>query len=284
MSFRARMMIPLLVVFVAAIGYPLISSFVLSLTNYRITRRDETKFVAFAQYQDVLQDHAYWSALAVTGTFIVFAVVLELSIGLMIALALQNQRRFRDFSRSFLLSPMFVTPIAVGLMFRFLLNQQLGAIPAILEKVGITYDFFGPGRAIYSMVVIDVWQWTPFMVLLLLAGLESLSKQPFEAAKVDGASPFYTFRRVTVPMLAPILTVAVLIRSLDASKVFEYVYAITRGGPGTETQTIQYFTYQTGIQFFRLGKASAMSYLLLIMVISLVILLFKRIEKARLVS
>lgn len=282
MSFRLRMMTPLLVIFVAAIGYPLLSSFLISLTNYRITRRDETKFVAFAQYQDVLQDHAYWSALAVTGTFIVLAVILELSIGLMIALALQNQKRFRDFTRSFLLTPMFVTPIAVGLMFRFLLNQQLGAIPAILERVGITYDFFGPGRAIYSMVIIDVWQWTPFMVLLLLAGLESLSRQPFEAAKVDGASAFYTFRRVTVPMLAPILTVAVLIRSLDASKVFEYVYAITRGGPGTETQTIQYLTYQTGIQFFRLGKASAMSYLLLIIVIGLVILLFKRIEKARL--
>ncbi|TRZ84849.1 MAG: sugar ABC transporter permease [Streptomycetaceae bacterium] len=281
MSFRLRMMGPLIMIFLAAIGYPLLSSFALSLTNYKITQRNATKFVGLAQYKDVLQDRSYWSSLTVTLIFIITAVILELAIGLAIAMALQNQKRFRNFTRSFLLTPMFVTPIAVGLMFRFLLNDQLGVIPALLNKIGINYDFFGPSRAIYSIVAIDVWQWTPFMVLLLLAGLESLSKQPFEAARVDGASPFYTFRRVTLPMLAPILTVAVLIRSLDASKVFEYVYAITRGGPGTQTQTIQYFTYKTGIQFYRLGQASAMSYLLLLIVISIVVVLFHRIEKVR---
>jgi len=275
------MMGPLIMIFLAAIGYPLLSSFALSLTNYKITQRNATKFVGLAQYKDVLQDRSYWSSLTVTLIFIITAVILELAIGLAIAMALQNQKRFRNFTRSFLLTPMFVTPIAVGLMFRFLLNDQLGVIPALLNKIGINYDFFGPSRAIYSIVAIDVWQWTPFMVLLLLAGLESLSKQPFEAARVDGASPFYTFRRVTLPMLAPILTVAVLIRSLDASKVFEYVYAITRGGPGTQTQTIQYFTYKTGIQFYRLGQASAMSYLLLLIVISIVVVLFHRIEKVR---
>ncbi len=217
----------------------------------------------------------------VTATFVVFAVGLELIIGLSIALALQRQKKIRNLTRSFLLTPMFVTPIAVGLMFRFLLNQQLGVIPTFLEKLGISYDFFGSGNAIFTIILIDTWQWTPFMVLLILAGLESLSQQPFEAARVDGAGAFYTFRRVTLPMLAPILTVAILIRSLDAMKVFEYVYATTRGGPGTETETIQYFTYQTGIQFYRLGNASAMAYLMLVMVMILVIILFKRIEKAR---
>lgn len=217
----------------------------------------------------------------VTAIFVLFAVGLELIIGLSIALALQRQKKIRNLTRSFLLTPMFVTPIAVGLMFRFLLNQQLGAIPTFLEKLGISYDFFGSGKALFTIILIDTWQWTPFMVLLILAGLESLSQQPFEAARVDGAGAFYTFRRVTLPMLAPILTVAILIRSLDAMKVFEYVYATTRGGPGIETETIQYFTYQTGIQFYRLGNASAMAYLMLIMVMILVVILFKRIEKAR---
>jgi multiple sugar transport system permease protein len=176
---------------------------------------------------------------------------------------------------------MFVTPIAIGLMFRFLLNQQLGVIPTFLDKFGLSYDFFGPGKALYSLVLIDVWQWTPFMVLLLLAGLEGLSRSPFEAAKVDGASAFFTFRKITLPLLVPVISVAVLIRALDAMKVFEYVFAITRGGPAIQTMTIQYYTYQTGIQFYRLGLASAMSYLLLIIVMVIVVILFRRIESTR---
>lgn len=281
MSFRLRMLGPLLVLLAAAVGYPLLYSLYLSLTNYTITRRYDVRFVGGDQYTAALHDPNYLSALRVTAAFVVLSVLGELVVGLGIALALQRQRRVRDLTRSFLLTPMFVTPIAVGLMFRFLFNQQLGVIPAALSKIGVAYDFFGSGNALYSIVLIDVWQWTPFMVLLLLAGLESLPRQPFEAARVDGASALYTFRRVTLPMLTPVLLVAVLIRSLDALKVFEYVFAITRGGPGTETQTLQYFVYNTGITFFRLGSASAMAYILLVLVLCIVVVLFRRVEAAR---
>jgi multiple sugar transport system permease protein len=275
------MLTPLLVLFAAAVGYPLLYSFYLSLTNYSITHPKDVHLVGFDQYVRALHDPNYWSALRVTFTFVVLSVLLELCIGMALALALQRQRWVRDFTRSFLLTPMFVTPIAVGLMFRFLLNQQLGVIPTVLGKLGVSYDFFGSGKALFSIVLIDVWQWTPFMVLLLLAGLESLPRQPFEAARVDGASPFYTFRRLTVPMMSSVLVVAVLIRSLDAMKVFEYVYAITRGGPGTDTQTAQYFIYQTGITFFRLGLASAMAYILLAIVMVVIVVLFRSVERAK---
>ena len=281
MSFRLRLMLPLLVVFTASVGYPLLYAFYLSLTNYKITARYNTKIVWLKQYIATLQDPNFWSSLQVTATFVILAVFIEFWLGLFIALALQKQKRIRNLTRSFLLTPMFVTPIAIGLMFRFLLNQQLGVIPTFLDKFGLSYDFFGPGKALFSIVLIDVWQWTPFMVLLLLAGLEGLSKSPFEAAKVDGASAFFTFRKITLPMLMPVISVAVLIRSLDAMKVFEYVFAITRGGPAIETVTIQYYTYQTGIQFYRLGLASAMSYVLLIFVMIIVVFLFKRIEANR---
>lgn len=281
MSFRNRMLAPLLVLFAAAVGYPLLYSFYLSLTNYSIVRGKDVRLVGTEQYARALHDPNYWQALRVTFTFVICSVILELIVGMSIALALQKQKWARDFTRSFLLTPMFVTPIAVGLMFRFLLNQQLGVIPVVLAKLGVSYDFFGPGKALYSIVIIDVWQWTPFMVLLLLAGLESLPRQPYEAARVDGASAAYTFRRVTLPMLSSVLMVAVLIRSLDAMKVFEYVYAITRGGPGTETQTAQYFIYQTGISFFRLGQASAMAYILLAIVMAAIALLFRSVERAK---
>jgi len=281
LSFRVRMLLPLLLLLLVAVGYPLGYSLWLSLTDAKITALGDIHFIGGQGYLDLFHDPQYWDAMQVTFTFVVAAVTTELVLGLCIALALQRQRFARNLTRSFLLSPMFITPIAVGLMFRFLLNQQLGVIPTVLSRLGLSYDFFGSGQALWSIVLIDVWQWTPFMVLLLLAGLEGLPKQPFEAARIDGASPFYIFRRVTLPLLVPVITVAVLIRGLDALKIFEYVYAITRGGPGTETQTMQYLVYNTGITYFRLGEGSAMAYGLLVVVMVLVVLLFRRVERSR---
>lgn len=281
LSFRVRMLLPLLLLLLAAVGYPLGYSFWISLTDAKITNLQHIQFVGLQGYADLFANPDYWAAMRVTFTFVVAAVAIELVVGLAIALALQRQTWLRDVTRSFLLSPMFITPIAVGLMFRFLLNTQLGAIPTALSWIGVDYDFFGSGKALWSIVLIDVWQWTPFMVLLLLAGLEGLPKQPFEAARIDGASAWYTFRRVTLPLLTPVITVAVLIRGLDALKVFEYVYAITRGGPGTETQSMQYLVYNTGITYFRLGSGAAMAYGLLVVVIALAVILFRRVERSR---
>jgi multiple sugar transport system permease protein len=259
------------------VAYPLGYSLWLSFTNLTITRPGQTRFVGLEQYASLPGNTTYLAALRNTFAFVVLAVTVELALGLALALALQRQRRARNVTRAFLLTPMFVTPIAVGLMFRFLLNQQLGPIPALLDRFAVTVDFFGPTLALISMVGIDVWQWTPFMMLLMLAGLESLPKEPFEAARVDGASPWFTFTRVTLPLLRPVIAVAVLIRALDAFKVFEYVFAITRGGPGTATETLQYQVYRTGFQFFRLGEAAAMAFVLVAIVLGIVVLLYRRL-------
>lgn len=278
--FRWGMLAPVLAITGVAVGFPLGYAFYLSLTDYRLTSRGAPDFVGLENYFFVLTDPRMWNAFSNTATYVVIAVGLQTLLGLAIALALQKQEWARDLTRAMLLAPMFITPIAVGLTFRFLLNDQLGALPAMLRSLGIDYDFFGPGNALFTLALMDVWQWTPFMVLLLLAGLESVPRQPLEAAKVDGASAWYAFRRVVLPLLTPVLTVAVLLRSLDALKVFEYVYATTRGGPGTETETIQYFTYQTGIQFFRLGEASAVAFVLLAIVLTLIVLLFRRLQRS----
>jgi multiple sugar transport system permease protein len=278
-KFQNAMMAPLLSVMAVAVGFPLLYSLWLGFTSYQLVSGGVADFVGLDNYIRILSDGDYWTSLSATATYVFLSVTFELIIGLSIALALQSQKWFKNFTRSFLLAPMFITPIAVGLMFRFFLNDQLGAIPFYLDKVGMSYDFFGSGRALVSLAFIDVWQWTPFMVLLLLAGLESIPKQPIEAARVDGANRFYIFRRVTLPMLSPILVVAVLLRGLDALKVFEYVYATTRGGPGIETKTIQYLTYQTGISYYRLAEASAMAFILLVIVLGVIILLFRRLER-----
>jgi len=278
-KFQNAMMAPLLSVMAVAVGFPLLYSFWLGFTSYQLVSGGVADFVGLDNYIRILLDGDYWTSLSATATYVFLSVTFELIIGLTLALALQSQKWFKNFTRSFLLAPMFITPIAVGLMFRFFLNDQLGAIPYYLDQVGLSYDFFGSGRALVSLAFIDVWQWTPFMVLLLLAGLESIPKQPIEAARVDGANRFYIFRRVTLPMLSPILIVAVLLRGLDALKVFEYVYATTRGGPGIETKTIQYLTYQTGISYYRLAEASAMAFILLVIVLGVIILLFRRLER-----
>lgn len=282
MKFQNAMMAPLLSVMAVAVGFPLLYSLWLGFTSYQLVSGGVADFVGLDNYMRVLSDRDYWASLSATATYVFLSVTFELIIGLTLALALQSQKWFKNFTRSFLLAPMFITPIAVGLMFRFFLNDQLGAIPYYLNQIGLSYDFFGSGRALVSLAFIDVWQWTPFMVLLLLAGLESIPKQPVEAARVDGANRFYIFRRVTLPMLSPILIVAVLLRGLDALKVFEYVYATTRGGPGIETKTIQYLTYQTGISYYRLAEASAMAFILLVIVLGVIILLFRRLERVNL--
>lgn len=279
MKFKHGMLAPLLVVFIAAVGFPLAYAAYLSVTDYKLTSRGAPDFVGLENFFSTFADGDFWSSFGVTVAYTVIAVTFELVIGFAIALSLQKQKWARDITRSMLLAPMFITPIAVGLTFRFLLNDQIGAIPELLRGIGISYDFFGPGKALLTLAFIDVWQWTPFMVLLLLAGLESVPKQPLEAARVDGASPWYVFRRVTLPLVTPIMVVAILLRALDSMKVFEYVYATTRGGPGTETQTIQYFIYQTGVQFFRLGQASSMAFVILAVVLTVIVIAFRRLER-----
>ncbi|AMO60245.1 binding-protein-dependent transport system inner membrane protein [Mycolicibacterium phlei] len=281
MSFKYGMLAPLLALFGVAVGFPLCYALYLSVTDYKLTDRGTPDFVGVTNFADALSNSAFWEAFGTTAIYVVIAVSCELVIGFAIALSLYRQRWAKDLARAVVLAPMFITPIAVGLIFRFLLNDQIGAVPALLHAVGADYDFFGSGRALITLAFIDVWQWTPFMVLLILAGLESMPKQPLEAARVDGAGPVYLLRRVLIPMLAPVLTVAVLLRGLDALRTFEYIYATTRGGPGTQTQTLQYFMYLEGIQFFRLASASAMAFIVLVLVLGVIVVVFRAMERNR---
>ncbi|MDW8054823.1 MAG: sugar ABC transporter permease [Anaerolineae bacterium] len=283
--FKYRLIAPLGLALILTLGYPLIFSLWVSLHDYRITAIDQARWVGLEQYRSILTAApSFWNALRNTLVFVIVAVSLELALGLFLALLLHRRTTIgRHFFRSALLIPAFVTPIAVGLMFRFLLNAQLGVIPPLLRTLGVQIDWFSAQNALLTLALIDVWQWTPFMLLLLLAGLESLPEEPFEAARVDGASPLQVFWFLTLPMLRPTIMAAVVIRMLDAFKVYEYVYAITRGGPGESTETIQYHIYRVGFLYFRLGEASAMSYVLIAVVLALVVILFYTLRRESLV-
>lgn len=283
--FKYRLIAPLGLALILTLGYPLVFSLWVSLHDYRITAIDQARWVGLEQYRSILTAApSFWNALRNTLVFVIVAVSLELALGLFLALLLHRRTTIgRHFFRSALLIPAFVTPIAVGLMFRFLLNAQLGVIPPLLRTLGVQIDWFSAQNALLTLALIDVWQWTPFMLLLLLAGLESLPEEPFEAARVDGASPLQVFWFLTLPMLRPTIMAAVVIRMLDAFKVYEYVYAITRGGPGESTETIQYHIYRVGFLYFRLGEASAMSYVLIAVVLALVVILFYTLRRESLV-
>lgn len=263
------------VILLSIMVIPLAYSFIISLQDFELTKIGQQSFVGAENYIKLLNNKSYWTAMRNTIFFVLLAVGLEVVIGFSLALLLHNKATFlRGFFRSTLLTPMFITPIAVGLMFRFMLNSQLGVIPIALKSIGIEVDWFSPQLALISIALIDVWQWTPFMLLLLLAGLESLPEEPFEAAKVDGAKGWTMVRYVTLPLMRPIILAALVIRMLDAFKVYEYVYAITRGGPGEATETIQYYIYRTGFIYFRAGEAAAMSYTLIVVITILVMILF----------
>ena len=273
--FKYQLLIPMVVILVGVMIFPLAYSFLLSLQDYQFTKIGQQKFIGAENYITLFSNKSYWTAMRNTIVFVIVAVALEVVLGFCLALLLHNKATFlRGFFRSTLLSPMFITPIAVGLMFRFLLNSQLGVIPIALKSIGIRVDWFGPRQALFSIALIDVWQWTPFMLLLLLAGLESLPEEPFEAARVDGAEGWKMVRYITLPLMRPIILAATVIRMLDAFKVYEYVYAITRGGPGDATETIQYNIYRVGFIYFRAGEASAMSYTLIVVITIMVIALF----------
>lgn len=275
MPLKHKLVLPLALVLSAVMLYPLAFSAWISLHDYRLTRLNDIQWRGLENFTFMLTEPAFLNAMKNTLTFVFGAVLLELVIGLALAILVKKMLLFQYFARSVLLAPMFITPIAVGLMFRFLLNSQMGVITHYLGRIGIDIDWFGTDLALFSIILIDVWQWTPFMLLMFLAGLESLPRAPFEAARVDGAGAWLTFRHVTLPMLRPVIVVALIIRALDAFKVFEYVFAITRGGPGDATDTIMFFIYKTGFRYFRMGEAAAAAFLLIAVTMVLVIALVR---------
>ncbi len=178
MQLKHRFVLPLALVLSAVMLYPVAFSLWISLHDYRLTRLNDVRWVGFDNYTFIATDPGFLNAMGNTITFVIGAVTLELILGLGLAILLQRLVRFQNFIRSILLAPMFITPIAVGLMFRFLLNSELGVISHYLDAIGITIDWFGPQLALFSIILIDVWQWTPFMVLMFLAGLNRSPNHP----------------------------------------------------------------------------------------------------------
>ncbi|ADG83105.1 binding-protein-dependent transport system inner membrane protein [Thermincola ferriacetica] len=255
------MLLPALIVFAALGVYPTIEALYTSLTRYNLTDPAAGKvFIGLGNYLHLVKDVRFWMALARAVEFVAVSVSISFVLGLMIALILQKTKWFQGFFRIVFLVPMVIAPTISTLNFKFMYNYNLGIINKLLQAIGLDkIDFLGnPSLALWSAVAVDVWQWTPLVILVLLSGLEALPREPFEAALIDGASGWQVFRYMTLPLLNRFIVVVLIIRAMDALKVYETIQLMTAGGPGNASETLNTYLATVGFQWFDIGYASAL--------------------------
>ena len=250
--------------------FPLLFSLVLAFLSWDLSRLEGgVRFIGLKNFATLLADARFWNTARVTVFFVVGSVGLQYILGMGLALLLNQEIYFRRFFRVAFLVPMMLTPAAVGYVGRMLFNESQGPINDIIQQLGgpMVPWLSNPRMALPSLILLDTWEWVPFMTIVLLAGLQSLPPELFECARVDGANEWQIFRKITLPMMAPVSITVVLIRALEAFKLFDIVMVMTGGGPGTATETVTMYAYIVGMKNGNLGYASAIAYSLLIMVI-----------------
>lgn len=263
--------------------FPLAFSLWVTFVEYDFTVGPEHPWVGLDNFRDNLNDPVWWSSVRVTAILATSAVAVELLLGLLLALAMLRSFRGRRILMVVIVIPLFMSPVVVGGFWDLFLRRPIGPANNILGwfwpgdvAVDLTQDGIWP---FVSIVMADAWQWTPFMFVILLAGLSSISSELYEAADIDGAKPRQSFFFVTLPLLAPIILVAVTFRFIDAAKLFDIIYTLTRGGPGTETYTTSYFLYYQGFERFHLGQGTAGSWMFMIMLSFIAYWLVRRLLK-----
>jgi len=261
--------------------YPLIYCAVLSVEDWNFLKAYiPPSFVGVANYVELFKDPAFANTLQVSILFAFATVSIELALGILIGMLFSSERlRFAGLLRSLMLLPMVVTPVIVGLTWKTLLNQKWGIVNYFLSQIGVEgiQWYTSPTEALPTMVLIDVWQWTPFVALVVFAALLSMPREPFEAAAIDGASRVQVFRHVTLPMLRGAIALAVLIRLIDALREFDKIYVLTRGGPGQHTDVLSIFGYRTAFFHGYVSYASAISFVLFVIIIVLCTVLLTRV-------
>lgn len=262
--------------------YPLIFSLALSFHKWSLTKPAPWKFVGVLNYSTILADSVFWRIILNTFVFTFSAVGLQFSIGLGLALLFSRELQGENILRSLLVLPMMVPPILVGLIWLFMYKKDFGIINNMLGllKIEPVTWLSKPLTAMPAIIIADTWQWTPFTFLLLLAGLRSLPQDVYESSQIDGASSWQIFRYVTLPLLKPIILIAVIIRFMDAFRIFDKIFQLTGGGPGISTETISLYIYRNGFRYFSMGYAAALSYLALIMIIMFSTVYIRVLRKA----
>jgi multiple sugar transport system permease protein len=263
---RWLLLAPALLTLLALTVYPLIWTVRASVSAFTFGRL--TTFIGLDNYERLFTEGHFWSALGITAIYTLAAVGLELSAGLGLAMLVDRKLAGRSLLRSLLIAPMMVAPVVAGVVWRLMYDPRVGVLPFLTDRVGLGRPTFlaDTALALPSVIMVDIWQWTPFMFLILLAGLQARPTEPYEAARVDGANHWQIFRDLTLPFLRNAILVAVLLRTIDAFRVFDQVVVLTNGGPGSSTETVSVLLYKQAFKFQDFGLAAAGIFVLMLLV------------------
>ncbi|WP_137154951.1 sugar ABC transporter permease [Rhizobium sp. FKL33] len=274
---------PLVALLVVFTIYPLIYNIWLSFHEF-LPRKRTLAFVGFDNWIQLWNDTRFWGALAVTFIYFFIALIFELVLGMAIALLLDAELPGFGALRAVLSMTLVIPPAIAGMMFLLMEDPQFGAITYFLNQLGLldktTPILATSSLALTGVLVAEIWQWTPFMVLIFMAGLRSLPAEPYEAAMIDGASAVQMFRRLTLPMMSRVIAVAILLRGIDLFRVFDYVFVMTSGGPGTATYTVSLYAWQQTFSNLKWGYGATLS-LVSLLIVMVMANLFIKIFKVR---
>lgn len=266
--------LPAILSLLALVIVPMLWSLGVSFTNLNLTIPNQTiQIIGVENYAELLTSGRFWNSVWNTAYYVGLGVGIQFTLGFAVALFMANYTRgtLNQVLFTILLLPMMMAPIVAGYMWRLILQESFGPLNYILASVGLPAPQWisSPAWALNSLLLADVWQWTPFMILILYTGRLAISEDLYEAAKMDGAGRWFTFRHVTLPQMKGVVAVALLLRSMDAFKFFDKMFVITGGGPGTASELGTYYNYILGFDQFAMGKATAMSWLLLLFAVVL---------------
>lgn len=233
-------------------------------------------------YVQMLDDDEFWNGLKITIVLYVLSLVLQLVLGTYVAILLHSSRKLSGIVRTLMISPFVLPPVVVGMMWLVVLDPSIGAANYILTSIGLPRSDWlaSPQWVIPTVALIDTWQWTPYVALIVLGGLQSLPSNVYEAAQIDGASRAKTFRRITLPLLMPTIVTAAILRSVDLLRFFDIIYITTQGGPGNASNTLNIYGFRKGFEFFEIGYASALMITLSAIVLGAVVVLTQARKRA----
>lgn len=260
--------LPTLVVLLALTILPLLFNLVLSTQERSVSDALPSSFVGLGNFRQAFTDPRFWNATWLMLKFTLIAVPSQMLLGLGLALLLSRKMKAQGLIRAVVLLPMISTPVAIALIWGLMMNPDLGVLNYFLQSLGLGRSLWlaNAQLVIPALALVDIWQWTPLVSLILLAGLQSMPDEPFEAARIDGATSWQLFRFVTWPMLQPAVFAALTLRLIDALKTFDIIEVMTQGGPGTASETLNVYAFHAGFEFLRVGYTAALLTVLLVIV------------------
>lgn len=267
--YKILFMAPTVIALLLTTVFPLVYSIVISLFNWNLVKPDtKWQFVGLRNYINILKNPEYISALKITVIYVVVVVAVEVVLGVLLALLAFQKVFGTRILRTVVISAMVISPVIVGTAWRLMYNPGYGLINYFLDRIGIGgYGFLADAKTVVpAIMVADVWEWTPLVFLICLSGLQSVSQDALEAASIDGANAVQRFFYVTLPALRPSIILAVLMRTMDAFKQYDLIYAMTAGGPGTASQNVNILMYNTAFQYFNVSKGAAMGVISVVLI------------------